>query len=87
MSKNKLHVCTYSTVRFTLRFVNLFVKISQVCATPRKFLSFFCCKVDRRLILNFAPNTAFARDSRGGTALHQLTVTYWDANITNIPNK
>ena len=32
MCKNKLHVCDYSTVRFTLRFVNLFVKVSQVCA-------------------------------------------------------
>ena len=26
MCKNKLHVCTYSTVRFALRFVNLFVE-------------------------------------------------------------
>jgi hypothetical protein len=31
MCKNKLHVCTYSTVRFTLRFVNLFVEVSRVC--------------------------------------------------------
>ena len=31
MRKNKLHVCTYSTVRFTLRFVNLFVEVSRVC--------------------------------------------------------
>ena len=28
-----MHVCTYSTVRSTLRFVNLFVKVSQVCAS------------------------------------------------------
>ena len=28
----KLHVCSYSTIRFTLRFVNLFVKVSRVCA-------------------------------------------------------
>ena len=31
ISKKKLHACTYSTVRFTLRFVNLFVEISRVC--------------------------------------------------------
>ena len=31
MCKNKLHVCTYSSVRFTLRFVNLFVEVSRVC--------------------------------------------------------
>ena len=30
--KNKLHVCTYSTISFTLRFVNLFVEVSRVCA-------------------------------------------------------
>ena len=27
----KLHVCTYFTGRFTLRFVNLFVEVSRVC--------------------------------------------------------
>ena len=32
MCKNNLHVCTYSTVRFALRFVNLFVEVSPVCA-------------------------------------------------------
>ena len=32
MCKNKLLVCTYSTLRFTLRFVNLFAEISRVCA-------------------------------------------------------
>ena len=31
MCKNKLLVFTYSTVRFTLRFVNIFIKVSQVC--------------------------------------------------------
>ena len=31
MCKNLLHVCTYSTVRVILRFVNLFVEVSQVC--------------------------------------------------------
>ena len=36
MCKNKLNVCTYSTVRFTLRFVNLFVKVSRVCGTRRR---------------------------------------------------
>ena len=34
MYKNKLLVCTYSTVRFTLRFVNLFVEVSRVCVAP-----------------------------------------------------
>ena len=34
MCKNKLHVCTYSTVRFTLTSMNLFVKVSRVCDTP-----------------------------------------------------
>ena len=29
--EKKLHVCTYSTVRFTLRFVNLFIEVSRVC--------------------------------------------------------
>ena len=32
MGKNKLHVYTYSTTRFTLRFVNIFVKCSSVCS-------------------------------------------------------
>ena len=31
MCKNKLKVWNYSTVRFTLKFVNLFVQVSQVC--------------------------------------------------------
>ena len=31
MFENKLHVCTYSSIRFTLRFVNLFVEVSRVC--------------------------------------------------------
>ena len=34
MCKNKLDVCTYSTVRFALRFVNLFVEVSRVWAMP-----------------------------------------------------
>ena len=34
MFKNKLDVCTYSTVRFALRFVNLFVEVSRVWAMP-----------------------------------------------------
>ena len=36
MCKYKLHVCTYPTVRFTLRFVNLFVKVSRVCGTAHQ---------------------------------------------------
>ena len=32
MCMNKLHVSTYSTIRFTLRFVNFFVEVSRVCA-------------------------------------------------------
>ena len=32
MCKNKLHVCTYSTV---LRFVNLFVEVSQAAKEPK----------------------------------------------------
>ena len=31
MRKNKLHVSTYSTITFTLRFVNLFVEVNRVC--------------------------------------------------------
>ena len=31
MCKNKLHVCTYSTIRFNLKFVNLFIEVSRVC--------------------------------------------------------
>ena len=31
MCKNKLHVCTCSMVRFTLRFANLFTEVSRVC--------------------------------------------------------
>ena len=31
MCKNKFYVCTYSTIRFTLRFVNLFLEIRRVC--------------------------------------------------------
>ena len=27
----KLHICTFSPVQFTLRFVNLFVEVSRVC--------------------------------------------------------
>ena len=30
-------LCTYSTVRYTLRFVNLFVEVSQVCGVPAKW--------------------------------------------------
>ena len=26
-----MNVCTYSPVQFTLRFVNLFIKVSRVC--------------------------------------------------------
>ena len=36
--KKKLHVSTYSTVRFTLRFVNLFVEVSRVCGIVWLFL-------------------------------------------------
>ena len=32
MCKNDLHVCTYTTLRFTFWFVNLFVEVSRVCA-------------------------------------------------------
>ena len=32
MCKKKLHVCTYSTV---LRFVNLFVEVSQAAKEPK----------------------------------------------------
>ena len=31
MFKNKFHVCAYSSVRFALRFLNLFVEVSRVC--------------------------------------------------------
>ena len=31
MCKNMLHICTNSTIRFTLSFVNLFVEVSRVC--------------------------------------------------------
>ena len=37
MCENKLHVCTYPTVGFTLRIVNLFVEVSRVggmCPPP-----------------------------------------------------
>ena len=37
--KNKLHVCTYSIVRFTLRFVNLFVEFSQVCGAAVAYIA------------------------------------------------
>ena len=37
MSKNKLHVCTYSTKKYTLRFVNLFVEVSRVCGVARAY--------------------------------------------------
>ena len=33
----KLHVCTYSSVQFTLRFVNLFVEVSRVCDTSFEY--------------------------------------------------
>ena len=32
-----MHFCTYSTVRSILRFVNLFVKVSRVCAIGDAF--------------------------------------------------
>ena len=35
MCKNKLHVGTYSTIRFTLRFANLFVEVSRVWDGPQ----------------------------------------------------
>ena len=52
MYKNKLHVCTYSIVRFTLRFVNLFVEVSRVCAASASgrvecFFSFLSFKIQR----------------------------------------
>ena len=40
MCKNKLEVCTYSTVRFTLRFMNLFIEFSQVCECDAWIMDF-----------------------------------------------
>ena len=37
MCKNKFYVCNYSTVWFTLRFVNLFFEVSPVCSVPTRY--------------------------------------------------
>ena len=31
--RHVLHFCAYSTIRFTLRFVNLFIEVSRVCVS------------------------------------------------------
>ena len=46
MCKNKFHVCTYSTIRFTFRFANLFVEVSQVCGGRTR--TYFSTKVGAR---------------------------------------
>ena len=42
--KKKLHVCTYSPVQFTLRFVNLFVEVSLVCGSPQFWAIVLCLR-------------------------------------------
>ena len=69
MCKNKLHVCTYSTVRFTLRFVNLFVVVSRVCyVTTQGGICHSFCQLSH-ILISICFQNKFHSGYQGGNVL------------------